>query len=130
MKPDEEWVTFASRWQEMATKSGLDIPERQVVQTLIANTTGPMKRGLANAYCPSVTALYEVATSVKENMHEFQDTEDNAEGMYHVQVGKQWDQPPQAYRQNGNHSERNGNDRGNHHHAAPQQQTKGSKRTS
>ena len=71
MKPGEEWVTFANRWRDMATRSSLDIPERQVVQTLVANTTGPMKRGLANAYCPSITALYEVAASVKENVHEF-----------------------------------------------------------
>ena len=55
----------------MAARSGLDILERQVVQTLIANTTGPMKKGLANAYCPSITALYEVAAFVKDNIHEF-----------------------------------------------------------
>ena len=30
-----------------------------------------MKKGLVNAYCSSVTALYEVAASVKENLHEF-----------------------------------------------------------
>ena len=53
-----------------------------------------MKRGLANAYCVSITALYEVATSVKENVHEFkrkkfQETEGNTESIYHVQVGKQ-----------------------------------------
>ena len=88
MKPEEEWVTFANRWREMASRSGLDIPERQVVQTLIANTTGPMKRGLANAYCPSVTALYKVAASVKDNIHEFQETESNIESMYRAQVGK------------------------------------------
>ena len=55
----------------MAARSGLVIPERQVVQTLIANTTEPMKKGLINAYCPNVTALYEVAASVIENLHEF-----------------------------------------------------------
>ena len=55
----------------MATRSGLDIPERQVVQKLIANTTGPMKKGFADAYCPSISALYEVAALVKENIHEF-----------------------------------------------------------
>ena len=30
-----------------------------------------MKKGLVNAYCPNVTALYEVAAFVKENLHEF-----------------------------------------------------------
>ena len=55
----------------MAARSRLTISERQVVQTLIANTTGPRKKGLVNAYCPNVTALYEVAASVKENLHEF-----------------------------------------------------------
>ena len=55
----------------MAARSGLTIPKRQVVQTLIANTTGPMKKGLMNAYCPNVVALYEAAASVKENLHEF-----------------------------------------------------------
>ena len=54
----------------MTARSGLDIPEKQVIQILIAHTTGPMKRGLSNAYCPSGTALYEMANSVKENLHE------------------------------------------------------------
>ena len=94
----------------MAANLGLDIPEGQVVQTLIANTTRPMKRGLANAYCPFVTALYEVATSVKENVHEFQEIEDNTKPICHVE-------PPQDYQQNGNHSRRNGNGKGNPHHA-------------
>ena len=71
MRRGESWVTFANRWREMAARSGLTIPERQVVQTLIANTTGPTKKGFVNAYCPNVTALYEVAASVKENLHEF-----------------------------------------------------------
>ena len=117
MKLGEEWVTFANRWWEMATKSGLDIPERQVIQTLIANAIGPMKRGLANAYCPFVTALYEVAASVKENMHEFQKIEDDTESV--LQVGKQQDFPLQDYRQNGSHSGKDGNARGNYHHTAP-----------
>ena len=88
MKLDEEWVTFGNRWREMAAQLGLDILERQVVQTLIANTTGLMERGLANAYCPSVTALYEVDAFVMENMHEFQEMEDNTEPIHHAQVGK------------------------------------------
>ena len=56
----------------MAARSGLDIPERQVVQKLIANTIGPMKKGLANAYYPSISALYEVVASDRENIHEFE----------------------------------------------------------
>ena len=80
----------------MATKSGLDIPERQVIQTLIANATGPMKKGLANAYCPSITALYEVAASVKENMHEFPKIEGDTESV--LRVAKQQDSPLQDYR--------------------------------
>ena len=112
----------------MAAKSGLDIPERQVVQTLIANATGSMQKGLANAYCPSVTALYEVAASVKEDMYEFQKIEGDTESIH--QVAKQRDSPLQDYRQNGNHSRNDGNARGNYHHTAPQQQSKRPKCTS
>ena len=54
MEPSEDWFTYANRWRDMAARSGLEISERQMVQKLIANTTGPMKKGLANAYCPSV----------------------------------------------------------------------------
>ena len=32
---------------------------------------GPIKKGLVNAYCPAISAFYEVAASVKENIHEF-----------------------------------------------------------
>ena len=56
----------------MAFKSGLIILERQIVQKLIANTTGLMKKGLVNAYCPSISILYEIAASVRENIHEFE----------------------------------------------------------
>ena len=89
----------------MAVRSGVDILERQVVQTLIANTTGPMKKELANTYCLSITVLYEVTASMKENVQEFQETKGIIESVYHVQVEKQkqWDQSPQMqdYRQNG-----------------------------
>ena len=54
---------------------------------------------LANAYCPSIATLYEVATSVKENVQEFireskkgrkfQEIEGITESVYHVQAGKQ-----------------------------------------
>ena len=73
MEPSENWFTYANRWRDMAARSGLEIAERQMVQKLIANTTGPMKKGLANAYCPSISALYEVAASVWENIHEFEE---------------------------------------------------------
>ena len=43
-----------------------------MVQKLIANTTGPMKRGLVNACCPSISALYEVVASVRKNIYEFE----------------------------------------------------------
>ena len=59
----------------MAGRSGLDIPERHVVQKLIANAIGPIKKGLANAYCHSISALYEVAASVRDNIHEFETEE-------------------------------------------------------
>ena len=72
MKPDEDWFAYANRWRDMASKSGLIIPEKQMVQKLISNTTGPMKRGLVNAYCPSISVLYGVAASVRENIHEFE----------------------------------------------------------
>ena len=103
-------------------------PKKTSIQTLIANAIGLMKRGLANAYCPSVTALYEVAAYVKENMHEFQKIEDDTESV--LQVVKQQDFPLHDYRQNGSRSGKEGNTRGNYHHAAPQQQSKRPKRTS
>ena len=67
----------------MASRFGLIIPKRQIVQKLIANTTGPMKKGLVNAYCPSISALYEVATSVRENNHEFE-MEDDIDDINHI----------------------------------------------
>ena len=44
MKSDEDWFIYANWWRDMASMSGLIILERQMIQKLIANIIGPMKK--------------------------------------------------------------------------------------
>ena len=74
-----------------------------------------MKKGLASAYCPTLSALYEVAASVKENLQEFimeprkirkvQEVEGVTEFAYHTKAGKRklTTQPAQMMSNHQNH---------------------------
>ena len=46
IRANEDFVTFASRWRDMAAHSECYIPECQAVEIIARNTTGALKAGL------------------------------------------------------------------------------------
>ena len=64
MKPDEEFVTFASRWRDMVAHSECYIPESQAVEVIARNTTGALKVGLLVGDFQTYLQLYDRASRV------------------------------------------------------------------
>lgn len=67
MRPNEGFITFASRWRDMAARSECYIPKSQVVEIIARNTTGALRTGLLVNDFHTYPQLYERAARVLRN---------------------------------------------------------------
>ena len=67
MRTNEDFVTFANRWRDMAARSECHIPESQVVEIIARNTTGALRTGLLVGDFHTYPQLYERAAKVLHN---------------------------------------------------------------
>ena len=80
MRANEDFVTFASRWRDMAARSECYIPESQAVEIITRNTTGALRAGLLVSDFHTYLQLYERAARVLHNKDELSFLEPKGKG--------------------------------------------------
>ena len=70
MRANEDFVTFASRWRDMAARSECYILESQAIEIIARNTTGALRAGLLVSDFHMYPQLYERVVRVLRNKDE------------------------------------------------------------
>ena len=80
MRANEDFVTFASRWRDMAARSECYIPESQAIEIIARNSIGALRAGLLVSDFHTYPQLYERATRVLHNKDELPFLEPEGKG--------------------------------------------------